>query len=218
MGARWASRFHLWLSSFFETKGSKYGVHGFRRALRKRLFWNDACVSCCLNFYLPLMIFMGYFCDSDIIFNAEVSSINSITAWKAQAVADARPTPASLMWGLFPSLESLIALEYMMYSVHSDHFSNVWGGEQAHQHYRLQSCLCVINSQSEFKVWTRQLKTWHFQKQRYLLMDLISFQFHVWTTWLTRRRHLLVLAHSQKVPKRKQPHHYGVKTSPPNVA
>lgn len=204
MGTRWASRFHFWLSSFFETKGSKYGVHGFRRAL-------------CLTFYLPLMIFMGYFCDSDIMLNAEVSSINSIIAWKAQAAADARPTPASLMWGLFPSPESLIALEYMMYSVHSDHFSNVWG-EQAHQHYRLQSCLCVINSQSEFKVWTRQLKTWRSQKQQYLLMDLISFQFRVWTTWLTRRCHLLVLAHSQKVPKRKQPHHYGVKTSPPNVA
>ena len=72
---------------------------------------------------------MGYFCDSNIIFNAEVWSINSIIAWEAQAVADAQPTPDSLMLGLFPSLESLIALEYMMYSVHSDHFSNVWGSE-----------------------------------------------------------------------------------------
>lgn len=44
-------------------------------------------------------------------------------------MADAQPTPDSLMLGLFPSLESLIALEYMMYSVHSDHFSNVWGSE-----------------------------------------------------------------------------------------
>lgn len=70
-------------------------------------------------------------------------------------------------------------------------------GERAHQHYRLQSCLCVINSQSEFKVWTRQLRWWHFQKQQYILMDLISFQLHVWTRWLTRRCHLLVFTHLQ---------------------
>lgn len=37
---------------------------------------------CCVVslFYLLLMIFMGYFCDSNIIFNAEVWSINSIIA------------------------------------------------------------------------------------------------------------------------------------------